>query len=122
MSDLRKTRFASFSYFTFVRLGGILCIVFLIAPVVVAMLLSFTSAQTLKFPPPGLSMRWYARLMDPVASQQIHIAAGNSVKIAILAVLVRYAGVNIPVVSGNVFETLAIAYIVLLVGNLFRGL
>ncbi|MCB1478821.1 MAG: hypothetical protein R3D43_12240 [Tepidamorphaceae bacterium] len=45
-----------------------------------------------------------------------------SVVLAILAVLVRYAGVNIPVVSGNVFETLAIAYIVLLVGNLFRGL
>ena len=45
-----------------------------------------------------------------------------SVVLAILAVLVRYAGVNIPVVSGNVFETLAIAYIVLLVGKLFRGL
>ncbi|MFN0264891.1 hypothetical protein ACKTEK_13555 [Tepidamorphus sp. 3E244] len=45
-----------------------------------------------------------------------------SVVLAILALLVTYGSISIPVVSGNAFATLAIAYIILLVGNLFRGL
>jgi hypothetical protein len=45
-----------------------------------------------------------------------------SVILAILALLVQYAHVSIPVVSAHVFETLLIGYLVLLVGNLFRGL
>ena len=45
-----------------------------------------------------------------------------SVALVILALLVRYAHVAIPVVSAHVFETLLIGYLVLLVGNLFRGL
>jgi len=44
------------------------------------------------------------------------------VVVVILALLVRYAHVSIPVVSAHVFETLLIGYLVLLVGNLFRGL
>jgi hypothetical protein len=44
-----------------------------------------------------------------------------SVVLVILALLVRYAHVSIPVVSAHVFETLLIGYLVLLVGNLFRG-
>jgi hypothetical protein len=45
-----------------------------------------------------------------------------SVILAIMALLVQYAHVSIPVVSAHVFETLLIGYLVLLVGNLFRGL
>ena len=45
-----------------------------------------------------------------------------SVVLVILALLVRYAHVSVPVVSAHVFETLLIGYLVLLVGNLFRGL
>lgn len=45
-----------------------------------------------------------------------------SVILAIMALLVQYAHVAIPVVSAHVFETLLIGYLVLLVGNLFRGL
>ena len=45
-----------------------------------------------------------------------------SVILAIMALLVQYAHVSIPVVSAHVFETLLISYLVLLVGNLFRGL
>jgi len=45
-----------------------------------------------------------------------------SVVLVILALLVRYAHVVIPVVSAHVFETLFIGYLVLLLGNLFRGL
>jgi len=45
-----------------------------------------------------------------------------SVVLVALALLVRYAHVSIPLVSPHVFETLLIGYLVLLVGNLFRGL
>jgi len=45
-----------------------------------------------------------------------------SLILAVLALLVRYAHVSVPVVSAHVFETLLIGYLVLLVGNLFRGL
>ena len=45
-----------------------------------------------------------------------------SVVLVILALLVRYAHVSIPLVSAHVFETLLIGYLVLLAGNLLRGL
>jgi hypothetical protein len=45
-----------------------------------------------------------------------------SIILAILAVLVVYAGVKIPVVSGNTFATLLIGYVVLLAGNIFKGI
>ena len=45
-----------------------------------------------------------------------------SVVLVILALLVRYAHVSIPVVSAHVWETLLLAYLVLLIGNLLRGI
>jgi putative spermidine/putrescine transport system permease protein len=36
--------------------------VFLIAPLVIVLIISFSSAPFLSFPPPGLSMRWYENL------------------------------------------------------------
>jgi hypothetical protein len=44
-----------------------------------------------------------------------------SVFLAVLALLVRYAAAAIPVVSGNSFETLLAAFLLLLAGVLFRG-
>lgn len=54
----------------------------LIGPVVVVLLTSFTTSQALRFPPPGLTLRWYEALFDPVRSAQIHRAAGNSLLVA----------------------------------------
>ena len=45
-----------------------------------------------------------------------------SVLLAILALLVRYAHVAIPVVSDYTFETLLLAFLLLVAGNMFRGL
>jgi hypothetical protein len=45
-----------------------------------------------------------------------------SVILFILALIAQYGGTNIPVVSEHVWETLLVAYVVLLIGNLFRGL
>jgi len=44
-----------------------------------------------------------------------------SVALVMLALLVRYAHVSVPAVSSKEIETLLIGYLVLLVGNLFRG-
>ncbi len=44
-----------------------------------------------------------------------------AVVLAVLAMLVQYAGVDVPVVSEHVFNTLAIAFAVLTAGVLLRG-
>jgi hypothetical protein len=44
-----------------------------------------------------------------------------SVLLAVLSLLVRYAHTAIPVVSGHSFETMLVAFLLLLAGVLFRG-
>jgi len=57
-----------------------ICVVLLIAPTLIVLIVSFTSGFSLKFPPPGYSLRWYAALID---AWQLHFAALNSLKIAL---------------------------------------
>ena len=46
-----------------------------------------------------------------------------SVVLALLALLAQYGGLRIPIITpGNAFNVLAIAYVVLLAGVLFRGI
>ena len=45
-----------------------------------------------------------------------------SVLLAILALLVQYFHAAIPMIASHAFETLLIAFLLLLAGNLFRGL
>lgn len=45
-----------------------------------------------------------------------------SVVLAVLAVLVWLGFITIPIVNQHLFATLLIAYLVLLAGNLFRGI
>ena len=60
-----------------------LTVVFLVAPMAIVLVISFSSAQFLTFPPPGLSLQWYAKLFeDPdwaatlVRSVEIAVPAG----------------------------------------------
>jgi putative spermidine/putrescine transport system permease protein len=87
MPKPRSLRLSSAAYVLFVYGLGTICLAFLIVPVLISLAMSFTSAQTLKFPPPGLSLRWYAALLDPAQSDQIQGAAWNTLQIAVLAVL-----------------------------------
>jgi putative spermidine/putrescine transport system permease protein len=66
---------------------AVLGLIVMVGPVVVGLVASFTSGATLRFPPPGLSTRWYEALLDPVRSGPIHVAAANSFEIAAWAVL-----------------------------------
>lgn len=54
----------------------------LLAPTVVVVVVSFTSGLSLKFPPPGFSLRWYEALAD---AWQLQFAARNSLWVAVLA-------------------------------------
>ncbi|GIK81706.1 MAG: hypothetical protein KJZ73_14310 [Pseudorhodoplanes sp.] len=46
-----------------------------------------------------------------------------SLIVAVLALLVRYAGISVPVISpARAFDALAIAYLLLTAGVLFRGI
>jgi putative spermidine/putrescine transport system permease protein len=64
------------------------CFLLLVLPTLVVIVVSFTSGFSLKFPPPGYSLRWYVALLD---AWQLHFAAGNSLEVAawttLLAVL-----------------------------------
>jgi len=69
-----------------VRGLGWLAVAFMVAPVAIGIVMSFTAGQTLKFPPEGFSLRWYRALFDPALSAPIHVAIWNSLKIALLTV------------------------------------
>lgn len=68
-------------------LGGIatLAVLLLLAPTVVVIVVSFTNGYSLKFPPPGYSLRWYQALGD---AWQLQFAALNSLKVASAATLI----------------------------------
>lgn len=57
------------------------CVFFLLAPTVVVLLTSFTSSASLRFPPDGFSLRWYAALVD---ARQMQRAAWTSLQVAVL--------------------------------------
>ena len=61
---------------------GVAVLVFLCLPVVIVVPMSFSSASSLEFPPPGLSLRWYEAFFgDPRWLE----AAGTSLALAALA-------------------------------------
>lgn len=72
---------------------AVLALLLLVAPTVVVLVVSFTDGYSLKFPPPGYSVRWYVALWE---AWQLHFAAWNSLKVAaattLLSVLLGVAG------------------------------
>jgi putative spermidine/putrescine transport system permease protein len=54
-------------------------LVFLIAPTIIVLITSFTASQSLRFPPVGFSLRWYAALWD---ADQMQRAAWTSLVVA----------------------------------------
>src|SRR5258708_4016985 len=68
----------------FAALTGI-AVVFLVGPSVIVLLTSLTASQSLRFPPEGLSLRWYTALLN--ATQMQH-AAWTSLVVAFWATVV----------------------------------
>jgi len=61
-----------------------LVLVFLIAPVVIILIVSFSAADYLRFPPPSLSLRWYQRFFGVAAWRQ---AIWVSTQVAVLTMV-----------------------------------
>src|SRR5438552_13284545 len=59
---------------------AIVAMVFLFAPTVIVILTSFTPSESLRFPPSGLSLRWYWALLD---ADQMQRAAWASLVVAL---------------------------------------
>jgi len=64
---------------------SVVAVIVLIAPTVIVLLTSLTDSPSLKFPPDGYSLRWYAALVD---AQQMQQAAWNSLVVAVWAAFV----------------------------------
>ena len=75
-----RNDFDTISFHGVMVLLALVCVVILIAPTLIVITVSFTNGFSLKFPPPGYSLRWYAALID---AWQLHFAALNSIKIAL---------------------------------------
>src|SRR5258708_19442538 len=82
---MQRSTFNDVTYSWVIGILAGLGILILIGPVLIVITTSFTTSQTLRFPPPDISLRWYRELFDPARSAQIHIAAFNSVWVARLA-------------------------------------
>jgi putative spermidine/putrescine transport system permease protein len=78
----RRERLLDLSYWTFVYSLGGFTLFYMITPIGIAVLMSFTDGLTLRFPPEGYSLRQYRALLDPILSEPIHTAALNSLSIA----------------------------------------
>ena len=66
------------------RIFGVLAVFFLLLPTFIIFPMSFSSGRTLKFPPPGYSLRWYENLFtSPLWTD----AAGSSLQIGILTAI-----------------------------------
>jgi putative spermidine/putrescine transport system permease protein len=64
-------------------LTAVLVMLFLLAPLLVIILASFTPTPLVTFPPQGFSLKWYANVFS--ASNNFISGLGNSLKIGILA-------------------------------------
>jgi len=63
-------------------------LVFLVAPTLVVLITSFTASESLRFPPVGLSLRWYFALLD---ADQMQRAAWNSLVVAFWTTVIAVA-------------------------------
>lgn len=77
------SRIERLSFHAVFGLLGAVAIVLLVAPTIIVIITSFTNGFSLKFPPPGYSVRWYAALWNE--SPEIVNAAFLSVQVAALA-------------------------------------
>jgi putative spermidine/putrescine transport system permease protein len=87
MSMGRRNSVADISYVLTIGSLATIALLILVAPVVIVLLTSFADSQSLKFPPPGLTTKWYEMLFDASQSRQIHRAAGNTLWVACFATL-----------------------------------
>jgi putative spermidine/putrescine transport system permease protein len=75
----RKRTWEAVSFEVVMTVIALIALIIIIAPSLVVLIVSFTNGFSLKFPPPGYSVRWYAELWN---AWQLHFAARNSFVVA----------------------------------------
>ena len=75
-----RSRLERWSFNGLFGLIGAIATLLLVAPTVIVLITSLTNAFSLKFPPPGYSLRWYSALIND--SPEIVAAALTSLKVA----------------------------------------
>jgi len=118
MAAGRRSDLSSLAFTGGMSLLALLTLVLLVAPTLVVVIVSFTDGFSLKFPPPGYSLRWYRELID---ASQLHFAAWNSVQVALittlLSVLLGVSGAlaiaRSPAASARVLDSLFMSPLVL---------
>jgi putative spermidine/putrescine transport system permease protein len=68
-----------------VRTGAIAALILLTAPTIIILIASFSAGETLQFPPPGLSIKWYIALRE---LPELWAAAWNSLWVASITTVV----------------------------------
>jgi putative spermidine/putrescine transport system permease protein len=82
VSDRQAVGLETHSFRATVGVLAVVALFLLLAPTIIVVVVSFTSGLSLRFPPPGLSLRWYEALAD---AWQLQFAARNSLIVAVLA-------------------------------------
>jgi putative spermidine/putrescine transport system permease protein len=84
----RRNRIAELTYRVVLAALTYFSIFLLVAPVIVILIISLTDGYSLKFPPQGLSFRWYLALLD---AREFQIAAQNSLIVALVTTTISVA-------------------------------
>jgi putative spermidine/putrescine transport system permease protein len=105
---------------------GLLTVIYLIAPILVIIPMSFTESRILSFPPQGFSLEWYA---DLFTDRQWSTALANSAQVAVLTTILatvlgtlaalaltraRFPGRS--VVNGLVLAPLVVPIVIIAIG------
>jgi putative spermidine/putrescine transport system permease protein len=76
----RRRDVATMSFALVLRALATATFLLLVAPTLIVVIVSFTAGYSLRFPPQGYSLRWYAALAD---AWQLQFAAANSFQVAL---------------------------------------
>jgi putative spermidine/putrescine transport system permease protein len=76
-------------------------LVFLLAPVVIILVVSFSSGSYLSFPPPGLSLRWYARFFGTPAWRDSIVVSLRVASLTMVLATVLGLGAALALVRGR---------------------
>jgi putative spermidine/putrescine transport system permease protein len=76
-----------------VRVVAIVLLAMLLSPILVVIVMSFTAAETLEFPPPGLSLRWYEDVLALLTGPGAGIARLGESLVASLMIATATAAV-----------------------------
>jgi putative spermidine/putrescine transport system permease protein len=103
-----------------------LLVIFLVAPMIIVVIISFSSAQFLMFPPPGFSMQWYRKIFaDPAWVDSLTTSVKIVVPTGLLAMVIGTAAAlglsrsNMPgkaVITGVLMSPIVVPVIIIAAG------